>query len=270
MIGKGKSIAHTSIAVDYARLKENATELDRFHLAGETGPDIEREFRMCQDLNQKCEKNTLQFIISPTVEDGKKLTQSDFREIYRDFIKRMGLEKNQSIAFLHRDKEHAHIHIYANRIGFDGIAYKDNFISNRSAKIAEEIAQQRGLTLARDVQTQRLEQNKEIISEIKYRHEVAMQHRPRDLNDYITLMKANKVNVEVVHSKTGKISGLRMEFEGHTFKASDIDRSMSYGNLNKQLEQLTQRIIPSVAENLNLGIKIAKKVASTIGRASKL
>lgn len=267
MIGKGKSITHTSIAVDYARLKENAQELDRFHLAGETGPEIEREFRMCQDLNQKCEKNTLQFIISPTIEDGKKLNQADFREIYRDFIQRMGLENNQSIAFLHKDKEHAHIHIYANRIGFDGVAYKDNFISNRSAKTAEEIAQERGLVLARDVQAQRLEQSKEIINEIKRRHEIAMQHHPRDIEDYAKLMEINKVKVEIVKSeKTGKVSGLRMEFEGQTFKASEIDRKMSYGNLSKQINDLAPKITPSITENLNLSLKIAKNVVKTIGK----
>jgi hypothetical protein len=263
MIGKGKSIAHTSIAVDYARLKENAQELDRFHLAGETGTEIEREFRMCQDLNHHCERNTLQFIISPTVEDGKKLTQAEFRDIYRDFIHKMKLEQNQSVAFLHQDKKHAHIHVYANRIGFDGVAYKDSFISNRAAKTTEEIAQERGLTLARDVQAQKLEQNKDIIAEIKHRHEIAMKHHPRDLEDYITLMKANKVNVEVVQSKTGKVSGLRMEFEGNTFKASEIDRKLSYGNLSKQLQQIT----PSITENLNLGVKIAKTIVKTIGKS---
>lgn len=263
MIGKGKSIIHTSIAVDYARLKEKAQELDRFHLAGESGTDIEREFRMCQNLNQKCEKNTLQFIISPTVEDGKKLTVSDFREIYRDFINRMGLENNQSIAFLHKDREHAHIHIYANRIGFDGVAYKDNFISNRSAKTAEEIAIDRGMRTAKQVQEMKQESQKDIISEIKHRHEVAMQHKPKNLEDYIDLMKASKVNIEVVQSKTGKISGLRMEFQGNTFKASEIDRKLSFGNLSKLFP-------PSVAENLNIGLKTANKVIKTIRKGLDL
>lgn len=264
MIGKGASIAHTTIAVDYARLKDTGEEIGRTHLAGETGPEIAKEFKMCQNLNNRCEKNTLQFILSPTVEEGQKLTNKDLSGIYKDFIKHMGLEDNQSVAFVHRDKAHTHIHIYANRIDFQGKAFDDAFISNRSARIAEVIAQERGMTTAREVQAMNLEGSKTIREEIKHRHSVAMKHKPRDLNDYIELMKANKVEVEVVGSKTGSISGLRMTFEGQTFKASDIDRKMSFKSIEKEF---AQGIAPAVAENLNLGLKIAKNVAKGLSQS---
>ena len=256
MIGKGKSLAHTSIAIDYARLKETGEELGRQHLAGETGAEIAQEFRMCQDLNGRCENNTLQFIISPTIEEGQKLSNQDLKEIYTDFIKKMGLEENQNIAFAHRDTRHTHIHVYANRIDFEGKAFNDAFISNKSARIAEIIAQERGMTTARDMQAVNLEASKTIREEIKHRHTVTMQHKPRDMQDYIQLMKANKVEVEIVTSKTGKVSGLRMSFEGQTFKASDIDRKMSFQGIQNQVGK---QLGPTIAENVNLGLKIAKK-----------
>ena len=40
----------------------------------------------------------------------------------------MSLQNNQSIGFVHRDKKHTHVHIYTNRIGFDGKADNDNFM----------------------------------------------------------------------------------------------------------------------------------------------
>lgn len=253
MIGKAKSIKHTSISVDYARLKENGEELGRRYLAGETGEEIAQEFRMCQGLNAKCENNTLRIILSPTVEDGQKLSNNDLREIYGDYLKRMNLEENQSIAFVHRDKAHTHIHIYANRIGFDGAAYNDSFISNRTAKVAEEIALDRGLKTARDVQMQKLESNKDIREEIKHRHKATMETKPRNLNEYIETMRANKVSVEVVQSKTGKVSGLRMEFQGNKFKASEIDRKLSFDNLMKEISQPIKIVSKIVQKGHNLG-----------------
>lgn len=235
MIGKAKSIQHTSISVDYARLKKYGEEIGRKHLAGITGRDIAREFRLCQNLNTKCVNNTLRVILSPTIEDGQKLSNDDLRCIYEDYLRKMNLNEHQSIAFVHRDKAHTHIHIYINRIDFEGKAYDDSYISNRTARIAEEIAIERGLKTAREVQMQKLVSNMDIKEEIKHRHKVAMQTKPKSLKEYIDIMRANKVNIEVVQSKTGKVSGIRMEFQGNVFKASDIDRRLSYNNLIKEI-----------------------------------
>lgn len=255
MIGKGKSIKHTSIAVDYARLKEQGEELGRRNLAGETGAEIEKEFKLCQDLNHRCENNTLQFIISPTIEDGKKLKTSDLREIYGDFINKMNLEGNQSIAFVHRDREHTHLHIYANRINFEGKAFDDAFISNRSAHLAEEIAQERGLTTAREVQQNKLESTKDVREEIQKRHAKAMESRPKNMEEYSKLMKGQGVNVDIVKSeKTGKVSGLRFEFEGNTLKGSEVARKMSFEGILKEINQPIKIVSKIVQKGQNLGM----------------
>jgi hypothetical protein len=254
MIGKGKSIGHTTISIDYARLKEQGEELGRNHLAGDTGEEIAREFRMCQDLNGNCQNNTLRVILSPTIEDGQKLSSDQLREIYGEFNKRMGLEDKQSIAFVHRDRAHTHIHIYANRIGFDGKAYNDSFFSNRCSKVAEEIARDMGLTTARDVALEHQVNNQAHLDHIKNAHQVALQHKPRRVQDYIDLMKASKVDVEIVSSKTGSISGFRMKFDGKTFKASEIDRKMSF----KNVVAIPKGITPNLSNIANMGLKLAK------------
>lgn len=254
MIGKGKSIGHTSVAIDYARLKDKGEEIDRFHLAGQTGQDIEKEFKLCQDLNSRCTNNTLRFEISPTIPDGQKLTNSQLREISKEFIHGMGLQEHQSISFVHRDREHTHIHIYANRIDFQGKAFDDSFISNRSAHLAEEIAQKHGLTTAREVQIQKLESHKDLKTEIQHRHSVAMQHKPKNMDEYVNLMKANKVDVEVVKSlKTGKVSGLRYTMDGNTFKGSEIARKMSFEGVLKEMNLAVKTVSKTVNIVRNLG-----------------
>ena len=44
MIGKAKSIAHTAQAIDYGKDKEQAQELDKGGVIGETGLEIQEEF----------------------------------------------------------------------------------------------------------------------------------------------------------------------------------------------------------------------------------
>lgn len=46
----------------------------------------------------------------------RHLTNEEFAELARKFLQKMGLEHNQYTVYRHTDKEHAHVHIVANRI----------------------------------------------------------------------------------------------------------------------------------------------------------
>lgn len=71
MIGKGKSISHTMASMSYGWNQEKDAEvvLKEF-LHGDTPKEITQEFKMLQDQNYHCTKNTLSFVLSPTIEDG--------------------------------------------------------------------------------------------------------------------------------------------------------------------------------------------------------
>ncbi len=55
-------------------------------------------------------------------------------EMSQACAKDMGFENNQYVAILHRDTNHQHIHIVANRIGYDKRTVSD---SNSYKKIAD-------------------------------------------------------------------------------------------------------------------------------------
>ena len=127
MIGKGKAIAHTRASMAYGWNQEkNAEVVFRQHLVGENPKEISREFQLIQEQNSNCKKNTLSFVLSPTVEDGKKLHKAELQKICSSFMEKMNLGERQAIAFVHRDKQHLHIHLYVNRIDFNGTAYNDS------------------------------------------------------------------------------------------------------------------------------------------------
>ena len=133
---------------------------------------------MIQEENTRCQKNTLSFILSPTQEDGKNLSKEQLGELTRKFIKEMQLKERQAIAFVHRDKAHTHVHLYVNRIGFDGQAYNDSFIGKRSQLAAENVAKEMGLTTVKEVQLE-----KELDS-IKVRLEIRNIHQCRSDSEH--------------------------------------------------------------------------------------
>ena len=65
------------------------------------------------------------------------------------FAKRMGLDNHQWVAVTHKDTDNRHIHIIANRISLYGEVYDTTFVSNKAAKVAEEIAERKNLTIAK-------------------------------------------------------------------------------------------------------------------------
>ncbi|PHN93393.1 mobilization protein [Maribacter sp. 6B07] len=239
MIGKGKSIAHTGTSIEYGWNQEKDAEIVfSQHLAGTDPQEITEEFKLIQQENGRCQKNTLSFILSPTVQDGKSLSKKKLWELSQRFIKEMGLKERQAIAFVHRDQAHTHVHLYVNRIGFDGRAYNDSFIGKQSQLAAERVAKQMGLTTVKEVQMEKDLDSIKIRFEIKeIHHKVMESDRPKTLDSYIKIMKERNVEVIPTINKANKLQGFRFQYEGHNFKASEVHRSMSGGRIMAQLSQ---------------------------------
>lgn len=237
MIGKGRSISHTRASMMYGWNQEkNAEVVFSQNLAGENPAEITGEFKFIQEQNQNCRKNTLSFVLSPTIEDGKILRVKDLREICDKFMKEMKLGERQSIAYVHKDKDHKHIHLYVNRIDFKGVAYNDSFIGKRSQLAAEKVAEGMKLTTVKQIQVEKEFNLKDIRSEIKRRHDLTMkQFQPKTYNQYIETMRVNKVKVIPCINKANKLQGFRFQFDGYNLKGSEIHRSMSIGNIGKQM-----------------------------------
>ena len=228
MIGKGKSISHTLASMNYGWNQEKQAEvIFKEHLAGDTPYEITEEFRIIQSQNERCKNNTLSFVLSPTIKDGKDLSNKKLNEIASRFIKEMNLQNHQSIGFVHRDKQHLHIHLYTNRIALNGELYKDSFIGKRSQAAADKVAQQMGLTRAREVQYEKLEELKHLRKEIHYIHQQVLQEKPKSLDEYMKRMNNHQVKVLPSINKANQLQGFRFEYKGVNLKGSQIHRSMS-------------------------------------------
>jgi len=278
MIGMGKSIAHTGASMAYGWNNEKDAEVVLSqYVAGDNAKEVTEEFKIAQEMNARCKKNTLSFVLSPTVEDGKKLDNERLREMTERFLKEMQLKERQAIAFVHKDKEHTHVHLYVNRIDFEGKAYNDSFIGKRSQAAAENVATEMGLTTVREVQMEQQLQSVAIRNEIRKIHERTMANEQlKTLDAYIKAMKAQDVVVVPSINKGNRLQGFRFEYKEQSFKGSELHRSMSGGRLlsglstdmdiQKRLEKVPSVNLSGKALELssNMASAFAKKVIKKV------
>jgi hypothetical protein len=94
--------------------------------------ELKQQFNEVRQLNPKLSKPVLHITLS--LASGEKLPANTLAEIAQDCAKDLGFSNNQFIAVLHKDTTHQHLHIVANRIGFDGKTLSD---SNNYKNIAD-------------------------------------------------------------------------------------------------------------------------------------
>jgi len=271
MIGKGHSIASTGASIDYGWNQEKDAEvIFKEYLAGETPQEITEEFKIIQSQNERCTQNTLSFILSPTIKDGQEMSKAQLQEITKQFLKEMELKNRQAIAFVHRDKAHTHVHVYVNRIGFDGKTYNDSFIGKRSQVAADNVAKELGLTRVREVQQEKLQELKWQRQAIRHINNRVLETRPKSVDEYISKMKACNVQVIPSINKSNQLQGFRFEYKGANLKGSDVDRSMTGSKIIGEIAQNTSYTrLKEVPNSLKLMDKTVQLSTNMAGKIAK-
>ena len=159
----------------------------------------------------------------------------------------MELENHQWVAVTHKDTDNMHIHIIANRISLYGEVYDTTFVSNRAARVAEELSRKYGMTIAKEVKAERKHQ-KEKSNPTRVQTKKEMQQICYALLDKykgggisghsMFLYELNKkgIIIERMKNKQGNVYGLKFSYSGQTFKASEIGREFGYRSLQKNFE----------------------------------
>ena len=252
MIGKCKAIAHGSTALDYIFREGKLGYRLAFHnLCSREPKAIYEEMKVVSDYNSRCRNKFLRIEIGIAPQDEKKLPVSELMRIAHLFAKRMGLDNHQWVAVTHKDTDNRHIHIIANRISLYGEVYDTTFVSNRAARVAEEISREKNLTIAKEVKTERKhqkeksnptrEQTKKEVQQIcyaqldKYKGTGVTGH-----SMFLYELNKNGIIIERMKNKQDKVYGLKFSNAGQSFKASEIGREFGYRSLQKNFEATNQ------------------------------
>ena len=248
MIGKCKAIAHGSTALDYIFREGKLGKTLLFHnLCGTTPKEIYEEMKMVNNYNTRCRNKFLRIEIGFAPKDEPRLNLTSVRNLASNFAGHMGLADHQWVAVTHKDTDNMHIHIIANRISLYGNVYDTTFVSNKAARVAEELSRKYGLTIAKEVKAERQhqkakanptrEQTKQQIQKICYA--LLEKYKGTGITGYsMFLYDLNKsgVTIERLKNKQGKVYGLKFSYCGQTFKASEIGRELGYHSLQKNFE----------------------------------
>ena len=248
MIGKCKAIAHGSTALDYIFREGKLGSRLAFHnLCSREPKTIYEEMKVVSDYNSRCRNKFLRIEIGIAPQDEKRLPVSELMGIAHLFAKRMGLDNHQWVAVTHKDTDNRHIHIIANRISLFGEVYDTTFVSNRAARVAEEISREKGLTIAKEIKAERKyqkakvsqtrEQAKKVVQQICY--SMLDKYRDTGITGYsMFLYELNKngIIIERMKNKQGNVYGLKFSYAGQSFKASEIGREFGYRSLQKSFE----------------------------------
>ena len=248
MIGKCKAIAHGSTALDYIFREGKLGSRLAFHnLCSREPKTIYEEMKVVNEYNSRCRNKFLRIEIGIAPQDEKRLPVSELMRIAHLFAKRMGLDNHQWVAVTHKDTDNRHIHIIANRISLFGEVYDTTFVSNRAARVAEEISREKGLTIAKEIKAERKyqkakvsqtrEQAKKVVQQICY--SMLDKYRDTGITGYsMFLYELNKngIIIERMKNKQGNVYGLKFSYAGQSFKASEIGREFGYRSLQKSFE----------------------------------
>ena len=249
MIGKCKAIAHGSNALEYIFREGKLGNRLVFHnLCSREPKAIYEEMKVVSDYNTRCRNKFLRIEIGIAPKDEKRLPVSELMGIAHLFAKRMGLDNHQWVAVTHKDTDNRHIHIIANRISLYGEVYDTTFVSNRAAKVAEEISREKGLTIAKEVKAERQhqkaktnptrEQTKKEMQQICYA--LLDKYKGGGISGHsMFLYELNKkgIIIERMKNKQGNVYGLKFSYNGQCFKASEIGREFGYRSLQKNFEE---------------------------------
>src|SRR6202012_5132330 len=116
-------------------LEYNLCFADKYELA--------EQFRDVTKLSKQVEKPVLH--LSLRLAPGATLTREQWLEIGREAAKEFGVADHQYICVLHKDTKEQHIHIAANRVGFDGKVASASNSYKRMAALCRRLEKQYNL-----------------------------------------------------------------------------------------------------------------------------
>lgn len=230
-------------ALNYDLNSEKGQMLDT-NMAGDNPRDLAREFGEIRKLRPNLGKAVLHVSLSAAIDDH--LTDDQWRDIGKLYLKEMGLDNNQYLITRHTDTEHQHIHILANRIQFNGEVTSDSQDYKRQEVIMRKIEQDYGLTKvtsSRDAD-RRAPTKGEIEQSIRTATPSTRQQlqqlsdlaasQSKNYTEYAKNLEAIGVELIPVTQQNGqKLTGLSYRLDGVTMKGSDLGKKYSAAGLQK-------------------------------------
>jgi hypothetical protein len=238
MMGKVMTGRSFGGCVRYNLQKPDAILLDSQGLREDDMQMIIDDFNLQRKLNAGLGKAVGHIALSWSVEDKKRLSSDNMAEVARLYMQQMGITDTQYLIVQHNDRPHPHLHIVYNRVDDFGKTISDQFQKQRNAKVCKDITLTYGYHYAggkEKVNRERLNGADALKYEL---YDQITQAVGRAKNWHQLKQFLDKQGISTLFkykSGTKEIQGVSFSKYNVQMKGSQIDRSLSYSSINKQL-----------------------------------
>lgn len=264
MIAKARAISHGANSMRYVVNKDKA-DIIKLHLL----PDnvsaeslwsrmLLHQAKFSGEYPKAIKNNMIRIEVSPTSEETKGWTNTDWEKLADDFIREFdsidlseknkcakdrhtNLRNSQYVVSLHCDSKSGilHLHIDANRIDNDGNINNDHNIHIRAMAAANNIAKRRGWIQASDISIQ----NKQ---EITNDCMDALRSMDRfNWNDYVERLKQYGYDMMLQKDSQNIIRGYSIKRGNSTYKSSSLGkgRNLMPSKIEATWEKLHKEVL---------------------------
>ncbi|MGN2985985.1 relaxase/mobilization nuclease domain-containing protein, partial [Klebsiella pneumoniae] len=181
----------------------------------------------------------------------EKLTDEQWQEIAKDYLKEMNIdiEKHQYICVRHKDTDKDHIHIVANRVGLDGSVWLGQHSAFNTIAACERLEVKHGLTITDGLKGQKSEVSAPTKNEIEQALrkgekparivlqnalQAAMLGKP-DLQTFIDRVQAVGIEPRFNVASTGNVAGCSFSVGDVAFKGSQLGKKYSWNTIKNKV-----------------------------------
>lgn len=245
MIGKipkpGKSFGG---CIEYNVLKKEAAILYANGVRVDKIAHIIADFNMQRKINPGLGQAVGHISLSWSPEDKDKLNDEKMVSIAKEYLQRMKIQDTQLLIVKHKDRAHPHIHIVYNRVNNEGKTIPDSFQHLKNIKISKELTLKHGMHIGQGKEKVNRQQLKGI-DKLKYElYDTikAVSQKVTSMAELKQVLLKQGIGMQFKY-KNGTLEkqGISFSKGDYKFKGSEIDRSLSYGRLSKQIEEQAQQ-----------------------------
>ncbi|EAS9013217.1 relaxase [Salmonella enterica subsp. enterica] len=212
--------------------------------------DLTDEFKAVSNFRPDINKPTFHAFLS-LPKDGK-LTDEQWQEIAKDYLKEMNIDidKHQYICVRHKDTDKDHIHIVANRVGLDGSVWHGQHSAFNTIAACERLEVKHGLTITQGLKGQKSDVSAPTKNEIEQALrtgekparivlqnalQAAMTGKP-DLETFVERLQAVGIEPRFNVASTGNVAGVSFSVNDIAFKGSSLGKKFSWNTIKTKVK----------------------------------
>lgn len=240
MIGKIVKGRSFKGCISYVLADKNAKILGADGVLGTDTKSIINSFYMQSLLNPKLSKCVGHIPLAFSPNDRERMTDQFMERLAKEYMQAMGIKNTQYLIVRHSNTNHLHLHIVFNRVDYDGKTISDKNDRYRNEKVCKQLKDKYHLTYGKgkeNVNVQRLKGAEQTKYEI-YHTIKNILPKAKSWQQFEDALKQQGISIKYKHKgQTDEVQGVSFKKGEYSFKGSDVDRKLSYGKLNIQLDE---------------------------------